>query len=143
MRQDLIVSKSIDINASPARVWDVLTNPLLIQEYLFGTETLTDWTIGSAIVFQGEYENQSYQDKGIILENVPNQLLSYSYWSGFSGLEDKPENYATVTYRITEKGPNRTEFTWTQQGFSTEAGYAHSLNGMDDFLNQIKAIAER
>ncbi|GAB4024208.1 SRPBCC family protein [Spirosoma gilvum] len=143
MRQDLIVSQSIAISASPARVWEVLTNPALIQEYLFGTQTLTDWNVGSEIVFQGEYENQSYRDKGVILENVPNQLLSYSYWSGFSGLEDKPENYSTVTYRIVAKEPNQTEFTWTQQGFGTEDGYNHSLNGMDDFLKQIKEIAER
>ncbi|MBN8825303.1 MULTISPECIES: SRPBCC domain-containing protein [unclassified Spirosoma] len=143
MRQDLTVSKSIDINASPARVWEVLTNPALIQEYLFGTQTLTNWAIGSEIIFQGEYENQHYRDKGTILKNVPNQLLSYSYWSGFSGLDERPENYATVTYQIAEKGTNLAEFTWTQQGFSSEAGYNHSLNGMDDFLKQIKAIAER
>lgn len=143
MRNDLIVSQSIDINASPARVWDVLTTPDLIKEYLFGTETVTDWKIGSEIIFQGEYGEQTYRDKGVILENVPNKLLSYSYWSGFSGLEDKPENYSTVTYTLRAENDNQTEFTWTQQGYATEEGYNHSVNGMSDFLKQIKEIAER
>ncbi len=42
MRQDLQVSESIVINADLAKVWDVLTNPEIIKEYLFGTETITD-----------------------------------------------------------------------------------------------------
>ncbi|GAB3941348.1 SRPBCC domain-containing protein [Spirosoma harenae] len=143
MRHDLIVSQSIDINASPERVWAVMTMPELIKEYLFGTETVTDWKIGNEIIFQGEYQDQSYRDKGVILENVPNRLLSYSYWSGFSGTEDKPENYSTITYTITPKDDTQTEFTWTQQGYATEAGYNHSINGMEGLLKQIKEIAER
>jgi uncharacterized protein YndB with AHSA1/START domain len=146
MRHDLSVSQSIIINAAPSKVWDGLTNPEIIKEYLFGTETITDWNVGSGIIFQGEYgdnKEYKYQDKGIVRENVPNQLLSYNYWSGFSGLEDKPENYSLVTYTIVEKGDNQTEFTWTQKGFGTEEGYQHSLTGMTSFLEQIKTIIER
>ncbi|GAB3698184.1 SRPBCC domain-containing protein [Spirosoma flavus] len=143
MRNDLIVSQSININASPDNVWNVLTNPALISEYLYGTETVTNWKPGNEVIFQGEYENQSYRDKGVVLENVPNQLLSYSYWSGFSGAEDKPENYATITYTLKPIDRTQTEFTWTQQGFATEDGYNHSLKGMDGLLKQIKEIAER
>lgn len=143
MRNDLIVSKSIDIHASPSQVWHVLTTPESIKEYLFGTETVTDWKVGNEIVFQGEYEDQTYRDKGVILENVPNQLISYSYWSGFSGLEDKPENYSIITYHLAPKAKNLTEFTWTQQGYANEDVYNHSASGMNAFLEQIKEIAER
>ncbi|MCX6151141.1 MAG: SRPBCC family protein [Ignavibacteriales bacterium] len=140
MRHDLIVSKSIDINAEPSRVWNALTNPEIIKEYLFGTETITDWKIGNEIIFQGEYEGKKYRDKGIILENVLNQQVSYSYWSGFSGLEDKPENYSIIVYSITNKGNNHTIFTWTQKGFATEQGRQHSETGMDALLEKIKEI---
>jgi uncharacterized protein YndB with AHSA1/START domain len=146
MRQDLIVSKSIDINASTTKVWDALTNPEIIKEYLFGTETITDWKVGSDIVFQGVYGDNneySYRDKGIVRENVLNELISYNYWSGFSGLEDKPENYSLVTYTLIDKGNNTTNFTWTQKGFATEEGYQHSAGGMDEFLKKIKEIIER
>lgn len=146
MNNNLVVSQSIDINASPAKVWDALTNPEIIKEYLFGTETVTDWKVGSEIIFQGAYgdnNEHSYRDRGVILENVPEKKLSYSYWSGFSGLEDKPENYATVTYTIDKKSDGVVTFTWEQKGFATEEGYQHSLNGMPAFLEQIKSIIER
>ena len=92
MNHNLIVSKSVDINAEPSTVWNALTNPDIIKEYLFGTETITDWKVGSEIIFQGEYKGHKYKDRGVVRENSLNKLLSYSYWSGFSGLEDKPEN---------------------------------------------------
>jgi uncharacterized protein YndB with AHSA1/START domain len=146
MRHDLTVSESVKINTPASKVWNALTNPQIIKEYLFGTETITDWKVGSDIIFQGEYgENKEhkYRDKGVVRENVPNELLSYSYWSGFSGLEDKPENYSLVTYTLKDDGNNQTIFTWTQKGFATEDGYQHSLSGMKEFLEQIKGIVER
>jgi uncharacterized protein YndB with AHSA1/START domain len=142
MRHDLIVSQSIDINAEPTRVWNALTNPEVIKKYLFGTETITDWKVGSEIIFQGEYKEHKYRDKGVIMQNVLNELLSYSYWSGFSGLEDKPENYSLVTYSLKSNDNKKTTFTWTQKGYGTEEGYQHSLNGMKEFLEQIKQIVE-
>ena len=145
MRHDLIVSESIDINAAPSKVWEALTNPEIIKKYLFGTETITDWKVGSEIIFQGEYgENKeySYRDKGVIMQNVANELLSYTYWSGFSGLEDKPENYSLVTYSLQSADGKKTTFTWEQKGYATEEGYQHSLTGMKGFLGQIKQIVE-
>jgi uncharacterized protein YndB with AHSA1/START domain len=142
MNHDLTVSKSIDISAPVSKVWDALTNPEIIKEYLFGTETITDWQVGSDIIFQGEYEGHTYKDKGIIQENRENDLLSYSYWSSFSGLEDQPDNYSLVTYTLVPNGDSTT-FTWTQKGFATEEGYKHSEGGMEEFLKGIKAIVER
>jgi hypothetical protein len=43
----------------------------IIEEYLFGAETSTDWKVGSKITFQGFYNEHQYCDKGTILENVP------------------------------------------------------------------------
>jgi uncharacterized protein YndB with AHSA1/START domain len=145
MIHDLIVSESIDIDAAPSKVWDALTNPEIIKKYLFGTETITDWKVGSEIIFQGEYgENKehTYRDKGVIVQNALNELLSYSYWSGFSGLEDKPENYSLVTYSLKSDDDKKTTLTWTQKGYATEEGYQHSLSGMKEFLEHIKQIIE-
>ena len=146
MKQDLVVSQSVNVNAPAEKVWKALTEPALIAEYLFGTETITDWKVGSGIVFQGVYGDNkefSYHDKGVVLENILYQKLSYSYWSGFSGLEDKPENYSTVTYTVNKIDDSHTTFTWTQRGFANEEGYQRSLQGMPAFLEQIKGIMER
>jgi len=142
MLLDLQVSKSVIINSSIENVWFILTNPEHIKQYLFGTETITDWNVGSKIVFQGVYNDHHYQDHGQILENIPETKIAYSYWSVFTGMEDKPENYSTISYTLKKIGANQTEFTWTQQGFSNEEGYSHSENSMDELLNSIKRIAE-
>jgi uncharacterized protein YndB with AHSA1/START domain len=143
MRHDLVISKSVIINAENSKVWEALTNPEIIKEYLFGTKTVTDWQIGHKISFEGEYQGQVYKDHGYILENIPGEKLSYSYWSAFTELEDKPENYSTIIYSLNNSSNDKTEFTWTQKGFANEDGFKHSTDEMDAFLNQIKEIVER
>ena len=88
MDKNLIASSNINIQSTPEKVWDVLTNTVEIKKYLFGSEVITDWKIGSPIVFQGEYDGQKYKDKGNVIENKKNELLKYDYWNGFSGLEE-------------------------------------------------------
>jgi uncharacterized protein YndB with AHSA1/START domain len=143
MNHNLQVSESVVISANLERVWNVLTNPEIIKEYLFGTETVTDWKIGSEIAFQGEYSGQKYRDHGVIKEHILHKRLSYSYWSGFSGLEDKPENYGMVIYDLEPVDETHTKFTWTQKGYPDEERQKHSQGGMTAFLEQIKGIAER
>lgn len=142
MNRNLKVSKSIEFNSNAEKVWDALTNPEKIKVYLFGTETITDWKIGSPIIFQGEYEEHKYKDKGNVLENRENEILKYDYWSGFSGLEDKPENYSIVTYQIENLSDNQVKFTWTQEGFANEEGQQHSENGLYGMLEQLKKLVE-
>jgi len=142
MNKSLKVSKSIEINAKGEQVWDALTNPEKIKVYLFGTETITDWKVGSPIIFQGEYEGHKYKDKGNVLVNEANVLLQYNYWSQYSGLEDTLENYAIVTYKIDAKTDKSVLFTWTQEGFSSQEGYEHTENTLYGMLEQIKNLVE-
>ena len=143
MNLNLQVAESVVINADLAKLWEVLTNPEIIKEYLFGTETITDWKVGSDIVFQGEYQGHKYRDHGVIKENIFHKRITYSYWSGFSGLEDKPENYSMVSYELAPMDNNHIIFTWRQKGYPDEERQMHSQGGMKAFLDQIKAIAER
>jgi len=143
MDHTLVISQSVDIRATVARVWEGLTNPAIIKEYLYGTETITDWKVGSEVIFQGEFEEKEYRDKGVILENDFQQTISYTYWSGFSGMEDLPENYSVVTYTITPVDEEHTRLTWTQRGFVSPEAFEHSRTGMTPFLEQIKTIFER
>ncbi|MDP1818011.1 MAG: SRPBCC domain-containing protein, partial [Leadbetterella sp.] len=113
-----------------------------ISVYLFGTETITDWKVGSPIIFQGVYEGHQYKDKGNVLENKPNELLKYDYWSGFSGLEDKPESYSIITYDIKDAPNGHVVFSWTQEGFANEQGQQHAEGGLLGMLEQIKELVE-
>lgn len=142
MNKDLSVTHSIEIDGSPADVWDAMTNPEKIKVYLYGTNTTTDWEVGSPIEFQGEYDGHQYNDKGNVLENKPNELLKYNYWSSFSGLEDKLENYFIVTYKIDDMGDGKSVFTWLQEGFRNEESHKHTQDGLPAMLEQIKAVVE-
>src|SRR5258705_851821 len=100
---NLTASASIEINATPEQVWDAVTNPEMVKKYFFGTTMEANLIVGGDITFTGEWEGKAYQDKGKVLEIETNKILKYSYWSAFSGKDDKPENYANVTYKITQK----------------------------------------
>jgi uncharacterized protein YndB with AHSA1/START domain len=142
MNKNLIAISSIEISALAGKVWQVLTRPDKIKLYLFGTEVITDWKAGSPINFQGEFNGQQYKDKGNVQEVKINKALKYEYWSGFSGLEDKPENYSTVCYQIEEISEAQVIFTWKQQGFASEEGKKHTEQGLRAILKQIKDLAE-
>ncbi len=141
MNKELSLTTSIEINADKAKVWDALTNPEKIKVYLFGTETLTDWKTGSEIIFQGEYQGQQYKDKGTILDIKKDELLQYSYWSGFTGLEDKPENYSLVAYKL-DTVNGKTLLTLTQTGFTNDQAQQHSQTAWTNVLQQIKQMTE-
>ena len=72
----------------------------MVKQYFFGSNQKTDWKVGSQIIWTGEYEGTTYVDKGVVLEYLPNEKLSYSYLSSLSGLEDKSENYLLVAYEV-------------------------------------------
>jgi len=143
MDKSLIAQHTININASSEKIWNILTNPEHIKLFLFGTEVSTDWKVGSEISFKGEYNEMVYHDKGVVLENTLFETLKYSYWSSMSGLEDKPGNYSTVSYLIKAISDSLCEFTWHQQGFSSEEGKCHTEDGLIAMLGQIKTMAEK
>jgi uncharacterized protein YndB with AHSA1/START domain len=141
METMLTATKSISINSTPEKVWKALTDPALIKKYLFGTNTVTDWKVGSPIHFYGEWEGKKYEDKGIIKAINPNKFIHYTYWSSMSGLEDKPENYADVRYILSEKG-NQTTLTIEQDGSKNEESRKHSEQNWGLVLDGLKKVVE-
>jgi len=47
MNKTFTARATITINAPTSKVWEALTQPPLIKQYLFGTEVTTDWQMGS------------------------------------------------------------------------------------------------
>ncbi len=131
-----------EINAPSSKVWDALTNPEIIKQYLFGTETVTDWKVGSPIIFQGKWEGMEYKDKGTILEFIPGQKLKYDYWSSFSKLEDVPENYQILTFDLKSQDGN-TILSLTQDNVPNPETKKHSEANWSMVLNLMKEIIEK
>jgi uncharacterized protein YndB with AHSA1/START domain len=68
MSTSLFVKNAISINASIEKVWDALVNPEQTKKYMFGCETVSDWKVGSPLLWRGIYEGKEMVFvKGIIL----------------------------------------------------------------------------
>jgi uncharacterized protein YndB with AHSA1/START domain len=142
MKKGLTAKASIDIHTPAAKVWEALIRPELIKQYLFGTEAVSDWKVGSPITYKGVWEGKSYHDKGKILQIVPEKLFQSTYWSSIGGLEDKPENYATVTYELETKNGG-TLLTVSQDNIADEKGVDHMKKNWSMVLETIKKLLEK
>jgi uncharacterized protein YndB with AHSA1/START domain len=75
----LSVSNSIVINAPATIVWDVLVNPEQTKKYMFGCETVSDWKVGSPLLWRANYEGkEKVFVKGIIVGLQAPKLLKYT-----------------------------------------------------------------
>jgi uncharacterized protein YndB with AHSA1/START domain len=103
----------ITINASAARVWNAITKPELVKQWQYGSDLITNWQVGSPIVFRNEWEGAVFEQKGTILEIEPEKLVKYTLFFPHPGMEDKPENYFTMTYLL-EETSDQTKLTIIQ-----------------------------
>jgi uncharacterized protein YndB with AHSA1/START domain len=141
MKQEHIATVIITINTSPSKVWEALTKPELIKQYLFGTEVVTDWQIDSPIKYRGVWQGKSYEDKGKILQLEPGKLLVSTFWSSLSGDADIPENYKTVRYELASEDGG-TRLSVSQDNNSSEEEAAHSEQNWKMVLDGIKKLLE-
>jgi uncharacterized protein YndB with AHSA1/START domain len=139
--EKLSLTTSINIKAPAAEIWKGLTDPEIVRQYFFGTNVKSDWQAGSPITFSGAWEGKSYEDKGIIQEITPGKYIKYSYWSSMGGTEDKPENYAYVSYSLDEK-EGGTTLTITQDNIKDVTSKEHSEQSWQAIFGGLKTILE-
>jgi len=140
--KSLVAKSSITINVDAAKVWNALTNPDLVKQYLFGTEAISDWKEGSTIRYKGVWQGKYYEDKGVIKKVQPKKLLVSTYWSALSGLPDSPENYSTVTYALDERD-HETTLTITTDNIDTEEAADHTEANWNSVLENLKKLLEK
>jgi uncharacterized protein YndB with AHSA1/START domain len=138
---NLSLATSLEINAPASKVWEALTNPDIVKQYFFGTNVKTDWKKGSPIIWEGEWEGKSYRDKGEILDIDPGKYVKYNYWSTMSGTEDIPENYADITYTLTEND-GVTSLVITQGNIKSEESKSHSEQNWQYVFGKMKEMVE-
>lgn len=145
-----IVTSNILINASVSNVWDALINPVQAKKYMFGCETVSDWKIGSSLLWKGEWEGKEMIFvKGNIVDIQPEKLLAYTTIDpNNSAIPDVPENYLTVTYILSEEN-GQTRLVVTQGDYSKvadgEKRYKEAFNngeGWNPILIEIKKLVE-
>ncbi len=142
MKTDLIAQASIEIKTDIRTVWHALIDPEIIKEYLFGTETSSDWKVGSRISFKGVWDGKPYEDGGIITAIEPEETFKYTYWSSMSGTPDVEENYANISYDL-EELESGVRLTISQDNIQTEEARAHSEKNWAMVLQSMKQLLEK
>ncbi|MFL5742428.1 MAG: SRPBCC family protein [Flavisolibacter sp.] len=133
---------SLLIQAPASAVWEALTRPEMIQQYLHGTKAESEWKEGSPLIFRGEWKGKSYMDKGLIQKMEKEKLFRYTWLSSFSGLSDLPENYSIVSYELSPV-QNATKLTVTQENIPTEKGKQASEKNWLAVLQTLKSLVEK
>ncbi len=142
MNNGLIAKASATINVSISKVWDALTNPEIIKQYMFGTDVISDWKEGSSIVWKGEWEGKAYEDTGNILKIEKEQMIQYSHFSPLSGQPNVPENYHIVSIELS--GDRRkTTISLSQDNNTTEGAREHSEKNWQMMLESLKKYLEK
>lgn len=137
----LVARADTHIFAPRSEVWDALVDPKAIAQYMFGAKVETDWTVGGAITWKGEWQGQEYADKGVILAHEPGRLLQYSHFSPTAGAPDVPENHQILTFLLVDE-EGGTHVDLTQDNNSTEESRAHSEENWSTMLDTLKEYVE-
>lgn len=137
----LIANAQTMINAHIDRVWDAFTNAETIKKYMFGSTVKSDWKEGSEIIWKGEWNGKAYQDKGEIKQIKPKTYLQYTHFSPLTGVPDLPENYHTVTVKLTPKNGS-TIVLLSQDNNKTVDARQHSENNWNMMLSELKKLLE-
>ena len=139
-----IFSKTIDINAPTAQVWDALTNPAFMKQWMSETDIdiRTDWKVGSPFVIRGNLHGTNFENKGTVLHFELEKVLRYNHLSSLSRLPDKLENYSVIEFRLAPLA-NQTTLTLTLSNFPTEAIYKHLAYYWNVTLEIFKKMVEQ
>jgi uncharacterized protein YndB with AHSA1/START domain len=131
-----------EVKATRDRVWQALTDPEQIKEYMFGAEVDSDFQPGSPITWRGEWEGKAFEDKGDVLAADRGRMLEMTHFSSMSGREDKPENYHRVRYELSEKD-GTTTIELTQHGSGSAEEAEHSSKNWQGMLDGLKKVVEK
>ncbi len=141
------IIKEVRFGATPEKVWDLLINPEMTTQYMFGCAIESDWQIGSPVLWRGK--NQEGDDvvfvKGEVLTYEHEKSLAITMFDPNLSMEDIPENYARLTYQITPDGDHTLleilqDFTGVENAVKR---HDESQAGWDNVIQLMKDLIEK
>ncbi|MEL6251389.1 MAG: SRPBCC domain-containing protein [Bacteroidota bacterium] len=138
---------SIDIAASRERVWDTLVNPDLVEQYMYGARTESDWKVGSELLYTMMMEGAKLTVvNGTLLTFDAPKILKHSLFPTTADYPNVPENHLHITYTLS-KTETGTHLHILQEGYDRVANgekrYQDTLDGWEMVWEKLKEVAER
>jgi uncharacterized protein YndB with AHSA1/START domain len=131
------------IIATPEKVWEALTSPEFTRQYWFETELISDWKVGSKVVFN---RNGEIWHNDTILRSEPPRVLSYTF-RPLMVEEMKNEQPSKVLFELepveTKDGRKGTKLTVTHDDFpANSVVYPRVSLGWPELLSSMKSLLE-
>jgi uncharacterized protein YndB with AHSA1/START domain len=145
-KRTLIAETSISVDATPARVWNVLITPETIQKVMLGMQPKSDWKVGSELRWIGRHEEKPNDNaRGIIQVMDANKKLQFTFYYPGYGYPDQAEYHNTVVFNLSESN-SQTSVDVEQGDFSVfkegETFRSHSQTFWESSLKILKELAE-
>ena len=128
------VQRSIEINATASKVWQVFTDPVITRQ--MGGEYVSDWKVGST--FGWKASDGKMLTNGTILEIEPEKLLKHNL------LNTDDTVISEITYELREQ--NGRIILHASENFTNpinDKEYADAVDGWDAALIALKELAEK
>ena len=115
----MIIKEEVLFKANLEQVWDLLLNPEMTKQYMFGCAVLSDWKIGSPVYWKGKTEDgdEVVYVKGKVIAFEEGKLATSTTFDPNSGMEDIPANHVNLTYQL-EEHPEGSLLTIIQGDFA-------------------------
>jgi len=143
----LNVKKTITLDAQTTKVWEALTKPEMIKKYMSNTEVISDWKVGSPILWVETSEGEErIMVKGSIEKIEVGRLIEFAAIDMNTKYTDIPSNYVKATYELTPK-LGKTQLSVTQGDYlRVEEGrkrFVEADGGWNRTLNALKTFIEK
>jgi uncharacterized protein YndB with AHSA1/START domain len=131
------------IIAPPEKVWEALTTPEFTRQYWFETDLISDWKVGSKVVFNRKGE---IWHNDTILRSEPPRMLSFTF-RPLMVEEMKNEQPSRVVFELepvkTTDGRDGTKLTVTHDEFpANSVVYPRVSLGWPELLSSLKSLLE-
>lgn len=139
--KELIVRKSMLLNAEPAEVWVALTDPKLTKKYFFNCEVVSDWTIDGPIIYRDNTgEDPIDHVKGTLKHFEDGKMFEYTFRSAAKA--GGQGDLIRVAFELDSES-GKTRLTVTQDCGENEQVYKDSDQGWDYVLHGLKGLVEK
>ncbi len=134
-------TSAITIDAPREVVWLALTRPENVRRWQYDSDLTTDWVVGGPIRYRAEFQGQVFEQWGTVLGFEAPTRLRYTLFAPRPGLEDRPENYFTMTYELTDVG-GATRVAFIQEDPREVDVVEEESDEENPVLNALKEVAE-
>jgi uncharacterized protein YndB with AHSA1/START domain len=136
-----VSTSTVTINAPRDVVWVVVTLPEYVRQWQYNSELTTDWIVGHPIRFSAEWQGQTFEQWGTVLDFDEPTRLRYSLFAPRPGLDDVPENYFTMTYELTDVDGG-TQVTFIQEDPRESGDADGEVDDDNPVLRALRDVAE-